>query len=249
MPRALFRLAAAALLLGTTGCFIPFAYPRLDTAPPVRFEPVEEPIHAFRVDVTEHCNSVWMTERSERLARIDLDQADMTPLLVRASITYGCFAFPIIGNPLQYYTRSVRLRLYRPGYQMVEIGGNAEASAVVWKRSADDGAEMHELDAIFPFHSLASGSESAEHQAALAFGAAEYNRLAAHASTPALKEMATKAARRLTKIAEAADPDPPYKLDQMHPGFSDGLGAGQAQGGPEAAEAVPLNGPRPRIVQ
>jgi hypothetical protein len=94
----------------------------------------------------------------------------------------------------------VAVRLYRPGYDLVEIRAREPADGVIWKAAPDLASQERAVDALFSAGTVAAGltreadpeellfdalvvlepgSTSDEHRDALLFGAAEYDRLAA----------------------------------------------------------------------
>jgi hypothetical protein len=105
------------------------------------------------------------------------------------------FVLGIALNYPVYTSHTVAMRLYRPGYDLVEIDSWQLPEKVAWKKAPDLAAQEKELDrlmlttdeasrpAIWLGRTLRPGSASAAHRQALLFGASEYERLAASAQS------------------------------------------------------------------
>jgi len=121
---------------------------------------------------------------------------------------------------------TVKMRLYRPGCQTVEVAAWAVPREVQWRgvadlaeseRAVDDlvsigttdrTSEVLEqaIEGALDFHCLAPGSESPEHRKALLFAASEYERLAKSAkddaASQAIRDRMLKKAALLRERAE-----------------------------------------------
>jgi hypothetical protein len=197
----------AALLLFCpflTGCFVPlgYAYPSLAHVSAIDLGPSAQEIHAFRVTVVDQQVCIDFPEKdSYELSRIPLSPAGNMPSQTKLAVDYGwvwnCVAL-VYGGRTHH---TLLVRLYRPGWQTIEINSWESTRQVVWKpaidlasqeKAVDDVVSTWETDreAIFgrdagndpksnlACRSLAPGSSSAEHREALRFLAAEYERLA-----------------------------------------------------------------------
>jgi hypothetical protein len=138
----------------------------------------------------------------ESLSAIPVANSDEVPAQVKPSVSYG---FVVIGGVLNYLTytsHSVAVRLYRPGYDLVEIRSWQRVNRVAWKPTADLGIQENALDRLLPLDRLEGGSRSPAHRKTMLFGAAEYERLASVAqSQDDQARLATKAGE-LRKRAE-----------------------------------------------
>jgi len=90
---------------------------------------------------------------------------------------------------------SVGLRLYRPGFELIEIKSWGRADKIDWKVAA--GLEVQEgaLDKLFPVDGHTSGKE------AFLFGASEYERLAANVLSDDDRARLDSKAKALREIA------------------------------------------------
>src|SRR5262249_55105685 len=89
----------------------------------------------------------------------------------------------------------VRVRLYRPGYQLVEIRPDHDSDTIQWKSAPSLADQEEAVDALLDMMNfgwwsprslfadwssyLAPGSESPDHRSVVLFAASEYDRLAA----------------------------------------------------------------------
>ena len=100
---------------------------------------------------------------------------------VKASVQYGIVAIgPLTFRYLEGST--LALRLYRPGYELVEIAAWEATNRVEWKRLSAMTVDEAAVNALFGGN-LEPGSASKAHRAALLFGASEYDRLAGSSSS------------------------------------------------------------------
>jgi hypothetical protein len=141
-------------------------------------------------------------ERYECLTELPVTPTGTVPAQIKSSLSYG-FVYPIlVVNAFIHTSHSLALRLYRPGYELVEIESWDQVDRVVWKPVADLETQEKVLDALLA-NELFVGSSSAAHRDVLRFGVAEYTRLAA--ATQSSRErmrLATKARRLARDAAE-----------------------------------------------
>jgi hypothetical protein len=230
MRRALFLAVALCPLLFAGGCLMPYAYPKLDYTPPVKLDTPPGEVHAFRVDLTRYI-SMWMPMEEddrmvfERLTEIPVPPTVEVPAQIKLSVTSGSDLN--FEKPPEKTEHSVALRLYRPGYELVEIGAWEQVDRVCWKPAPDLKAQTkaldqltsaslsegssaffeqkYGLDQILPKSATVPeiGSVSPEHRAALLFAAAEYEKLATGASSPDEQKELKAKATELRKLADA----------------------------------------------
>jgi hypothetical protein len=180
------------------GCLIPYGFPQLDQTPLVSLGTEKEETHAFRVDVTREHVDIGGTDRCV-LSELTFTPGGWVLPQTKVSATYGIYVVGIVLNYPAYVSHSVGLILYRPGYELVELGSWEIPKQVAWKQAVDLKAQEQVLDHLFLMvkvdgkakrqmfgygiynTELAPGSENLEHQRALLFGAKEYDRLASTA--------------------------------------------------------------------
>jgi hypothetical protein len=207
MQRTLLLTAGLLFLPFLGGCIFPYcAYPRLDYTPGVKLDSPPNEVHAFRVDITRPIADMSMfvgpVPVDERLSELPVTNTDEVPAQIKPSVTYGFVVIGIVLNYLTHTSHSIALRLYRPGYELVEIASWQRVNRVPWKRAADLEAQVKTLESLFPFGQLEAGSKSAAHRDALLFGASEYERLATIARSQDQQARLTGMATRLRERAE-----------------------------------------------
>ncbi len=173
-------------LLG--GCIFPYVGPSIAYTPSVKLDVPREEVRAFRVDIASsrfipfrHDEITAMLSKSiaERLSEVPISYEDEVPGQMKASVQYGVVVVGLF-NGVRRDHDSVALRLYRPGYDLVEIGSWEGANRVEWKPAVDVSAQEKVIDRLFSDcfrYSQAKGSGSPAHREALLFGASEYERL------------------------------------------------------------------------
>ena len=205
--RAAVRYALASIAALATGCVVPYAYPHVSHVSGVFLERQPADVRAFRVDVTGEV--IDMRESNEcLLTAVPLSPGGSVPSQTGLSLDYGFYVIGIALNYPVHYGHSTLLRLYRPGYQLVEVRSWEAPGKVEWKPAPDPAAQEKAVDGLLAgpgtespraefaygrnadtLHSvrergwclrqLKLGSASAGHREALLFAAAEYERLAA----------------------------------------------------------------------
>jgi hypothetical protein len=179
----------AAFFAGLSGCLLPVAYPCLTHVPGIRIGEDHDQAHAFRVDETLRRADLSLDER-DLLTPISLS-GDAIPAQFDLSVTHGLY---VVGVALNYPIitgHSVAVRLYRPGYELIEVKPGENVDKADWKAAPDLASQEKALDDLFchvgrdgdSHFLLAPGSASATHKQALYFGAAEYERLASGQAT------------------------------------------------------------------
>jgi hypothetical protein len=196
MKRVVLFATSLVLISTLSGCVIPFGYPRLECTLPVKVESEGNDVHAFRVDFTRSQIDIgaWTAPGGETLAEVPVTASDRIPAQIKSSLTYGVF---VIGIAVNYFVETdhwVALRLYRPGFELVEIRSCELANRVLWKLAPGLEAQEKALDALFAYPEYYGSSPPPAHKAALLFGASEYERLASLAIVPEQrKRLADKA--------------------------------------------------------
>ncbi len=183
-------------LTSLVGC-VPFfyAYPSVSRVPQVTLDAPCQDVHAFRVDVQDEQNCVEYGETDRYLlSRVQI-LGGRVPGQTKAGLAHGR-GWNCIALIFHRHTEpAVLLRLYRPGYRLVEIRSNEPEVSVNWEPAAGAATREAAIDALlssrstrtYPpprdtphpeFHGLAPGSASKQHRQVLLFAAAEYQRLA-----------------------------------------------------------------------
>ncbi len=197
------RLAGCVLLL--SGCIVPYTYPRLSYTPRIPVDAPCDELNVFRVDFTKHStdiDSFVPEDGMQQLSRVAPATTETVPPQVKLSADYG---FAVIGGALNYLVHtnhSVGLRVYRPGFELVEFRSWERRDKVVWKSAPDLAAQEETLDRLFPIGRLDTECKAEEHKAALLFGASEYERLSAKSSADDDTVRLTRKAAALRAIAD-----------------------------------------------
>jgi hypothetical protein len=211
----------AFLLPLLAGC-IPYGYPAVAVTPAVRVGEQPDGIYPFRVDITTEHVDIGESA-AYTLSHLPLTPAGRVPSQTECSLDHGMLVLGIALNYQVHYSHKMLVRLYRPGYQLVEIKPGMRPVKVVWKEASDLAAQEQAVDALLftaaprlgaagsfaasdlskgkgaepcGFGGLKVGSVAAKHREALQFAASEYARLA---STPSGDE---KGSRRLAAKAD-----------------------------------------------
>ena len=185
------------------GCIFPYVAPSIASTPRIELDAPREEVRAFRVDVTLSQDSPDLSgpflsqTNTERLSEVPISQRDEVPSQLKASIQHG----GVIIGVLSLRTReseSVVVRLYRSGFDLVEVGSWDGRKRVEWKPATSIAAQEKAVDHLFGGGQVgprrpalrfgcwqAGGSVSAAHREALLFGASEYERLAKFPSSTA----------------------------------------------------------------
>ena len=148
------RFSALAILLACpllSGCFAGgYAYPTLQFIPRTYVgAAVANEVHAFRVDIVDYTGSFDLSSSDDYLFReIPLTSQGATPALSSARFGRGWWGCWIAHN---YHSRmhpTIRLRLYRPGYETVEVQPWHWPHAIDWKPAATLEAQEHAVDEV-----------------------------------------------------------------------------------------------------
>jgi hypothetical protein len=196
--------------LFATGCIVPYrAHPTFDFTPAVKLPDDGADVRAFRVDITRSTHHVNLFEPTakEWLTEIPLAREARIGPQYKAGSDFGLV---IIGGALNYVTRSsdsLALRIYRPGYETVEIRSWQRVDELVWVPAPTRESEEAALDRLLP-PGQAREPKSAAHAKALAFVAGEYQRLLAAAHDSESRKRLEEKATNLRRLLEAKQPIP-----------------------------------------
>lgn len=206
MPNKLIAFVGLLYLPFLSGCVCPYcAIPKLDYTPSVKLESEPDEVHAFRVDISRSNGSMSVFREgaaSESLEELRVNDANEVPAQIKPSVRYELVVIGIALNYLSYTTHSVALRLYRPGYELVEVRSWERGDQIEWRAAPGLRAQEIALDSLFPIGSLERGSESRAHRKALIFGACEYERLATNADSKADQTRLIGEANELREVAD-----------------------------------------------
>jgi len=205
MRRGLLLVACSLGSSLLTGCVFPYcAYPKLDYTPAVRLAAPKDEVHAFRVDVDKPTADLGVFKEPvhERLTELSVTNTDEIPAQVKPSFTHGLVIIGVALNYLTHHSHTLALRVYRPGYELVEVKSWQRENRVVWKPAATLDAQEQALDSLFPPTRIDYGSDADTHRRALLFGASEYERLAKEAESADQRTRLTEKATTLHKRAE-----------------------------------------------
>jgi hypothetical protein len=206
-----------ALSTHSAGC-LPYAYPKLSYIPGAELGPEVSDVHAFRVDAVADrtANPALMPcdHHEYTLAEIAPRPDGSIPPQARVTVDRG-FLLPTTGfavNPGSVH--ETRVRLYRPGYQLVELGSWDSTSRIEWRSALDWKAQEQAITDLLACPQLTptfSGSalrnrlpprpHSLEGIRALVFAAGECERVAALAPTLEDAARLTKKAQELRALA------------------------------------------------
>jgi hypothetical protein len=238
-PSVFLRRAAlgAGLLLGPllSGCFVPVgaAWPSVAVTPPLRANAEADQVRAFRVETAQSVGSLEFSGENEYVMREVPVAAGgwVSPqAAVACDYCWYCNFIALSYGNLKHHT--VRVRLYRPGCETVEVDSWDLPHQVTWTGVADLAGEEKGVDDLMTarqdrwremmvrqdreapqgpdaerlFGGLAPGSKSPEHRKALLFAAAEYQRLAKRArEDPASQAIRPRLEQKAAWLREQAE--------------------------------------------
>ncbi|MBI3864080.1 MAG: hypothetical protein HY290_19530 [Planctomycetia bacterium] len=186
-----------------SGCVLPWcAYPTVSYTPRVNFANAGN-VHAFRVDFTNATGDVSVFAPGPgtgRLSRVTGNR-DAVSAQIKPAVSYG---FVVIGVALNYLTftdHTMAVRLYRPGFELVEIKSWESGREVAWTSAADLAAQEKALDNLFD--QLDPDCKLRTHTECLEFGASEFERLSREAASAGDSQRLDAKARTLREFAGA----------------------------------------------
>lgn len=201
MPGRAACVACLVGLLPLSGCIVPYAYPTLSYTPSLPIGAHADEVHVFRVNVENHLVDI-MKFRVERISEVPLKDAGKIPSQVSPGMANGVAMYFIALNYDFRSTSTIRLRIYRPGFELIEVNSWDAAAPIEWTPARDLYAQRCALDGLFPAESIGPVPDDSRQRAALSFGAAEYRRLAESAAEGEERE---KLERRAVRLEELAD--------------------------------------------
>ena len=231
------------LCVASLGCLqVPVCVPEMSMVPAVTPCCTKAEVHAFRVDVTDRQQiKEGLTPSSIRpenfedfaLSRVALSSSGTTPQQVGMTWASGWCTVGFWNYFNSLTTHSVAIRLYRPGFETIELKPGDAAHALQWVEATDLAAQEKAVDDLLGVSPLAMGAAPSEfqqrrvepgtkspaHREALQFAAREYERLARSAAPEDVQaeEIAPRLfakARSLKRLAEGKQPSAIEKLFQ-----------------------------------
>lgn len=212
MQRALLLFVCLVCLPSLSGCIIPYAYPKLDFTRALQLDAPPGDVRVFRVDVAQAKSGPPATFELEQLTEISVPSSGKVTPQIQASLPTGVYFFMGALNYDFGSRRTLALRVYRPGFELVEVKSMERTNQLAWAPAPDLAVQERALDTLFPLKRgdefqagervTNRGSISPEHRAALLYGAAEYERLAA---TTDLHDECTNLLRKATQLRERAE--------------------------------------------
>ena len=225
------------LCLASTGCLqVPFIVPEMSVVSATRpgCEPSE--VHAFRVDVTQRselkeggppdCKVTGENVETLQLAAIPLADDGTTTAQVAVNCATGWSYFGFWNYLKNCTSHSVAVRLYRAGYETIELKPGQDPRQMQWREAVGLAAQEKAVDALLGVsplemnkalgetlqRRLEPGTRSTAHRDALLFAAREYERLARTISADELRGDETRAAlidksRRVKLLADGKSPN------------------------------------------
>jgi hypothetical protein len=199
LSRRLVYRSFATFAVFLAGCFVPFAYPRFSHIPAVPVDNDHGNVHAFRVSADVQRIDFGNQTKYE-IDEIPITPAGHIPAQNNLSLDRGCYVIGVALNYPVHRAHLIKLRLYRPGYQLVEFSSWQNSEKVTWFPASDLDSQEEAVDELlaapvfggywnpvfqierlkqmFDVSKTPPGSVSPHHRESLRFIAAEYERLA-----------------------------------------------------------------------
>ena len=169
----------ASLTLFATGCLVPYCVcPCVNFVPAAHVASSDDSVYAFRIDTREATPYFpGPLQQTHQLTQIPIDTGGDVPAQLRLSCTRGFLAFFVALNYCTWHQDTISVRLYRPGYEIVELKSWALFHEIQWKPAETIEAQSKAIDDLVAGN-LELGGVAKEHREALLFAAKEYKRLA-----------------------------------------------------------------------
>lgn len=226
------RAPVYAVTLGAVGLICPclagcigYAYPSISVTPVVQVGPAPSEVRAFRVDVTDGPGAPG--SNCTTLSEAPLILGNCLSPQMKLALDYGWMAHFIALSCKRHTAHTIMVRLYRPGWQTVEIGSWGLPGEVDWKEARDLAGRESAVDDLVStwahdaeghmgalheesptdsklFRRLAPGSTAPGHRQALLFAASEYDRLAVQVSAAGDETMRTRLAEKARALHDLA---------------------------------------------
>jgi hypothetical protein len=156
------------------------------------------PLRGF-IHVPEDEVGKWQWSSSSLLSELPITEDGLLPSQGKLSLAYGFFVPILVVNAALHKSQSLSVRLYRPGYELIEVRPWQRAGEINWLPAVDFKAQEDTLDRLMKGIPLVG---PASHRESLRFVAAEYERLAAATDCP---EQRTRLAAKGDQIRKSAE--------------------------------------------
>jgi hypothetical protein len=176
--RRLAWFVLASPVLFASGCLVPYwVSPSISFIPATPVSAPADTVYAFRVDTRQSTVCFPGPLRAtHQLTPITINPDGDLPAQLRVSCTRGFLAMCVALNYCTWHQDSIAVRLYRPGYDTIELPSWALGMEVSWRKATTHAAQSKAVDDLVA-GDFEPGSIAVEHRRALLFAAAEYERL------------------------------------------------------------------------
>lgn len=161
------------VLLGFTGCAVPYAYPRVDKTEPI---PVNgRDVTAFRVDYTAAGDEKWEREASEyRIALLPIDpQHSEIPEQSRVGLERGLYLYMFQLDRNNKVSEYVEVRLYRRGWRTLRLNNAYQGGPLKWEPAKTLLEREQAVDTLFSPHVAGTANIELEDNPAIHFDSNE----------------------------------------------------------------------------
>jgi hypothetical protein len=204
-----------------SGCLIPYAYPHLSYVADVQDLDPPEDVRAFRIDVSGSIVDVGENDEFT-LTPLTLSKKGRVPSQTDLTLDYGLYVVGVALNYPMHHGHSTLVRLYRPGYKLVELRAWEKPPMVRFEQATSFQDQENTIDNLLSPPSIEApqaefgygryenssfcrgqvkpGSTSRKHREALLFAVSEYERLAS--STASDQNVGKEVSARLLRKAQ-----------------------------------------------
>jgi hypothetical protein len=178
------------------GCTLPYAYPKFSSTESIDLVKQSADIHAFRVEAQGWMKENGVEMKDYCLSTIAITDEARVPSQFHVNLEYGLLAVSAEKHTVGT-THWSQVRLYRRGYQLIEMTPEKRSARIEWmpavgvvaqEKAVDDllwppsdervpQTLQRDKDKPWPGSLVGPGSLSSKHREALLFAAAEYERL------------------------------------------------------------------------
>jgi hypothetical protein len=173
-----------------------YAYPSFSYVPALNLGPAHDNIFVFRVDVADDESCANLAKPGHyRFRQVHVAPHGTILGQGKVALDSGFYWNLIAVTYAEKTDHTIRLRLYRPGFDLLEIRPYQSEASLGWTAVRELAAQEKVIDKLlrptgkgtwtqahkdqnWDFSHLDPGSESPEHHSVLLFAAAEYDRLA-----------------------------------------------------------------------
>jgi hypothetical protein len=226
MKRACLMCVPLALCCAAAGCVpIFYAYPSVSYVPALNLGPGHDNIFAFRVDVADDESSLDLAKPGHyRFRQVRIAPHGSIMGQGKLALDSGFYWNLIAVTYAQRTNHTIRVRLYRAGFDLLEIQPWQSEAGLEWTEVRALAAQEKIVDKLlrptgagawtqahkddnWGFSQIEPGSVSPEHRPVLLFAASEYERLASDMALEAdeLAEACTRCHAKAKFLRELAD--------------------------------------------